>query len=151
MTPPAHDLGALAGLLDAVDSRSDIPVSLGMLRLQDLRHAEYLHHDVSDMAAAPEVPQRKCRRAVVSVPINRRTQAHASPCGVVYPVEPPTPVAADWVGAVRRRQRLESQLDSSTIWILNGLDLMAVERVARETPNSRDPARVIVRPPVAAQ
>jgi homocysteine S-methyltransferase len=48
-TPPVFDLDALERLLDAVQPPPEIPVLLGLMPLQDLRHAEYLQHEVPEM------------------------------------------------------------------------------------------------------
>jgi homocysteine S-methyltransferase len=48
VTPPVFDLDALDRLLDAIDS-PETPVLLGLMPLQDLRHAEYLQHEVPEM------------------------------------------------------------------------------------------------------
>jgi homocysteine S-methyltransferase len=61
ITPPVYDLVALERLLDAVDPPADVPVLLGLMPLQDLRHAEYLQHEVPDMAVPSSVLERMCR------------------------------------------------------------------------------------------
>jgi homocysteine S-methyltransferase len=61
ITPPAYDLGALERLLDAVDPPASVPVLLGLMPLQDLRHAEYLQHEVPDMAVPERVRKQMCR------------------------------------------------------------------------------------------
>ena len=58
VTPPVYDLDALQRLLDAIDPPADVPVLLGLMPLQDLRHAEYLHHEVPDMAVPRQVLER---------------------------------------------------------------------------------------------
>ena len=63
ITPPVYDLEALERLLDAVDPPADVPVLLGLMPLQDLRHAEYLQHEVPDMAVPSSVLERMARRA----------------------------------------------------------------------------------------
>jgi methionine synthase I (cobalamin-dependent)/5,10-methylenetetrahydrofolate reductase len=60
-TPPAYDLDALERLLDAVDPPCDVPVLLGLMPLQDLRHAEYLQHEVPDMVVPTRVLERMDR------------------------------------------------------------------------------------------
>ena len=59
VTPPVYDLDALERLLDAIDAPADVPVLLGLMPLQDLRHAEYLQHEVPEMA----VPRRRAGAA----------------------------------------------------------------------------------------
>jgi homocysteine S-methyltransferase len=61
ITPPVYDLEALERLLDAVDPPADVPVLLGLMPLQDLRHAEYLQHEVPDMAVPTSVLELMCR------------------------------------------------------------------------------------------
>jgi homocysteine S-methyltransferase len=61
ITPPVYDLEALERLLDAVDPPADVPVLLGLMPLQDLRHAEYLQHEVPDMAVPASVLEQMCR------------------------------------------------------------------------------------------
>ncbi|MBV9326082.1 MAG: bifunctional homocysteine S-methyltransferase/methylenetetrahydrofolate reductase [Chloroflexi bacterium] len=61
ITPPVYDLEALERLLDAVDPPADVPVLLGLMPLHDLRHAEYLQHEVPDMAVPAGVLERMCR------------------------------------------------------------------------------------------
>ncbi|HEY1297481.1 MAG TPA: bifunctional homocysteine S-methyltransferase/methylenetetrahydrofolate reductase [Chloroflexota bacterium] len=61
VTPPVYDLEALERLLDALDPPADVPVLLGLMPLQDLRHAEYLQHEVPDMAVPASVLERMCR------------------------------------------------------------------------------------------
>jgi methionine synthase I (cobalamin-dependent)/5,10-methylenetetrahydrofolate reductase len=58
VTPPVYDLDALQRLLDGIDPPSGVPVLLGLMPLQDLRHAEYLHHEVPDMAVPGQVLAR---------------------------------------------------------------------------------------------
>jgi len=58
VTPPVYDLQALERLLDAIDSPADVPVFLGLMPLQDLRHAEYLQHEVPEMAVPLDVLER---------------------------------------------------------------------------------------------
>jgi methionine synthase / methylenetetrahydrofolate reductase(NADPH) len=60
MTPPAFDLGALDRLLDAMDA-PDVPILLGLMPLQDVRHAEYLQHEVPDMRLPEAVLERMCQ------------------------------------------------------------------------------------------
>ncbi|HEX8966986.1 MAG TPA: methylenetetrahydrofolate reductase, partial [Chloroflexota bacterium] len=61
VTPPVYDLDALERLLDAIDAPSDVPVLLGLMPLQDVRHAEYLQHEVPEMAVPSAVIDRMCR------------------------------------------------------------------------------------------
>jgi homocysteine S-methyltransferase len=56
-----YDLEALERLLDAVGPPANVPVLLGLMPLQDLRHAEYLQHEVPDMAIPGSVLERMCR------------------------------------------------------------------------------------------
>jgi 5,10-methylenetetrahydrofolate reductase len=57
LTPPAYDLIALERLLDAV-AAPNIPVLLGLMALQNLRHAEYLQHEVPEMSVPESVLDR---------------------------------------------------------------------------------------------
>jgi homocysteine S-methyltransferase len=61
VTPPVYDLDLLERLLDAVDVPADVPVLLGILPLQDLRHAEYLQHEVPEMVVPRAVLERMWR------------------------------------------------------------------------------------------
>ena len=61
VTPPVYDLDGLERLLAAIDAPSEMPVLLGLMALQDLRHAEYLQHEVPDMALPPDMIERMCR------------------------------------------------------------------------------------------
>jgi 5,10-methylenetetrahydrofolate reductase len=61
VTPPAYDLEALERLLDAIDPPSSMPVLLGLMPLHDIRHAEYLHHEVPEMSVPPDVLERMFR------------------------------------------------------------------------------------------
>jgi homocysteine S-methyltransferase len=58
VTPPVYDLDALERLLDAVAAPADVPVLLGLMPLQDVRHAEYLQNEVPEMAVPEQVIQR---------------------------------------------------------------------------------------------
>ena len=58
VTPPVYDLDALERLLDALAPPAAVPIFLGIMPLQDLRHAEYLHHEVPEMAVPPAVLER---------------------------------------------------------------------------------------------
>jgi methionine synthase / methylenetetrahydrofolate reductase(NADPH) len=57
VTPPAYDLIALDRLIDAVDA-PNVPVLLGVMALQNLRHAEYLQHEVPEMSVPESVLER---------------------------------------------------------------------------------------------
>jgi len=57
LTPPVFDVDALARLLEAAGN-PDLPVLLGIMPLRDVRHAEYLQHEVPDMAVPDPVIQR---------------------------------------------------------------------------------------------
>src|SRR5919201_5542343 len=59
VTPPAFDLTSLDRLLEAVDA-PDVPVLLGVMPLQDLRHAEHLQHEVPEMSLPEVVLERMC-------------------------------------------------------------------------------------------
>src|SRR5438874_7364866 len=61
VTPPVYDLDALERLLAAVDPPTRVPVLLGLMPLQDLRHAEYLQHEVPDMSVPTSALDRMCR------------------------------------------------------------------------------------------
>jgi methionine synthase / methylenetetrahydrofolate reductase(NADPH) len=61
VTPPVFDLEALERLLDAIDPPARVPVLLGLMPLQDLRQAEYLHHEVPEMAVPGQVLERMLR------------------------------------------------------------------------------------------
>ena len=57
VTPPVYDLDALERILDGVGP-ADVPVLLGVMPLRDLRHAEYLCHEVPDMAVPDSLVRR---------------------------------------------------------------------------------------------
>src|SRR6185312_2385398 len=57
ISPPVFDVDALARLLEAVGP-TDLPVLLGIMPLRDFRHAEYLQHEVPDMAVPEALLQR---------------------------------------------------------------------------------------------
>ena len=59
VTPPVYDLDALLRLLDAV--QPEVPLLLGLMPLHDLRHAEYLHHEVPEMSVPPTILERMAR------------------------------------------------------------------------------------------
>jgi homocysteine S-methyltransferase len=61
VTPPVYDLDALERLVEAIDPPSEIPLLLGLMPLQDMRHAEYLQHEVPDMSVPEKVLERMCR------------------------------------------------------------------------------------------
>src|SRR5579859_5710952 len=61
VTPPVYDLDALERLLEAIDPPDGVPVLLGLMPLQDLRHAEYLQHEVPEMAIPRVVLERMSR------------------------------------------------------------------------------------------
>jgi homocysteine S-methyltransferase len=61
VTPPVYDLDALERLLRAVDPPADVPVLLGLMPLQDLRHAEYLQHEVPEMSVPGFILDRMAR------------------------------------------------------------------------------------------
>jgi homocysteine S-methyltransferase len=58
VTPPVYDLDALERLLAAIDPPDGVPILLGIMPLQDMRHAEYLQHEVPEMAVPPDVIAR---------------------------------------------------------------------------------------------
>ncbi|HET6315209.1 MAG TPA: homocysteine S-methyltransferase family protein, partial [Chloroflexota bacterium] len=57
VTPPVFDLDALDRLLDEIDS-PETPVLLGLMPLQDVRHAEYLQHEVPEMSVPEPLLER---------------------------------------------------------------------------------------------
>jgi methionine synthase / methylenetetrahydrofolate reductase (NADH) len=61
VTPPVYDIEALERLVAAIDPPPDVPLLLGLMPLQDLRHAEYLQHEVPDMSVPESVLERMCR------------------------------------------------------------------------------------------
>jgi homocysteine S-methyltransferase len=61
VTPPVYDLDALERLVEAIDPPPEIPLLLGLMPLQDMRHAEYLQHEVPDMSVPSSVLERMCR------------------------------------------------------------------------------------------
>jgi homocysteine S-methyltransferase len=61
VTPPVYDLDALGRLLEALDAPAEVPVLLGIMPLQDVRHAEYLQHEVPEMSVPSAVLERMCR------------------------------------------------------------------------------------------
>ena len=61
VTPPVYDLDALERLVEAIDPPAEIPLLLGLMPLQDMRHAEYLQHEVPDMSVPSSVLEQMCR------------------------------------------------------------------------------------------
>jgi methionine synthase / methylenetetrahydrofolate reductase(NADPH) len=61
VTPPVYDLDALERLLEAIDPPGGTPILAGIMPLQDLRHAEYLHNEVPEMSVPKGVLERMCR------------------------------------------------------------------------------------------
>jgi len=57
VTPPAFDLDALDRLLDDIDAPK-VPVLLGLMPLENVRHAEYLQHEVPEMRLPEAVLER---------------------------------------------------------------------------------------------
>ncbi|HZU07545.1 MAG TPA: bifunctional homocysteine S-methyltransferase/methylenetetrahydrofolate reductase [Chloroflexota bacterium] len=57
VTRPVYDLGALQALLDALGAQRP-PLLLGVMPLQDFKHAEYLQHEVPGMALPEAVLER---------------------------------------------------------------------------------------------
>lgn len=57
VTPPVFDVDALARLLDALGA-DHLPVLLGVMPLQDFRHAEFLQHEVPEMVLPERLLQR---------------------------------------------------------------------------------------------
>jgi len=71
VTPPVYDLEALERLVDAIDPPADVPLLLGLMPLQDLRHAEYLEHEVPDMSVPSSVLERMCRAGEAGPQVGR--------------------------------------------------------------------------------
>src|SRR5216683_2836410 len=71
VTPPVYDLVALERLLDAIDIPAGVPVFLGLMPLQDLRHAEYLQHEVPEMAVPRRVLDRMCQAGEAGPSVGR--------------------------------------------------------------------------------
>jgi homocysteine S-methyltransferase len=61
VTPPVYDLDALERLLEAVHPPADVPLFLGLMPLHDVRHAEYLQHEVPEMRVPDNVLDRLVR------------------------------------------------------------------------------------------
>jgi homocysteine S-methyltransferase len=80
ITPPVYDLDALDRLLDAIGS-PETPVLLGLMPLQDLRHAEYLQHEVPEMSVPEPLLERMWqageRAPLVGLEIARELAASA--------------------------------------------------------------------------
>jgi homocysteine S-methyltransferase len=58
VTPPVYDLDALQRLLEAVEPAPGVPILLGIMPLQDVRHAEYLQNEVPEMSVPSGVLER---------------------------------------------------------------------------------------------
>ena len=58
VTPPVYDLDALEALLVQIDPPPDVPLFVGLMPLQDLRHAEYLQHEVPEMSVPVGILER---------------------------------------------------------------------------------------------
>ena len=71
VTPPVYDLDALQRLLEEVNPPPHVPVFLGVMPLQDVRHAEYLHNEVPDMAVPKSVLERMCRAGETAPAVGR--------------------------------------------------------------------------------
>jgi homocysteine S-methyltransferase len=71
VTPPVYDLDALERLLEAIDPPVEIPLLLGLMPLQDMRHAEYLQHEVPDMSVPSSVLERMCRAGEAGPAVGR--------------------------------------------------------------------------------
>jgi homocysteine S-methyltransferase len=71
VTPPVYDLEALLLLLDEVEPPPEVPVLLGLMPLQDVRHAEYLDNEVPDMAVPKSVLERMCRAGEAAPGVGR--------------------------------------------------------------------------------
>ncbi len=71
VTPPVYDLDALERLLEAIEPPDGIPLLLGLMPLQDLRHAEYLQHEVPEMAVPRRVLDRMCQAGEAGPSVGR--------------------------------------------------------------------------------
>jgi homocysteine S-methyltransferase len=71
VTPPVYDLLAFERLLDAIDAPDHIPVLLGVMPLQDLRHAEYLQNEVPEMTVPNAVLERMCQAGEGATAVGR--------------------------------------------------------------------------------
>ena len=58
VTPPVYDLDALQRLLETVEPAPGVPILLGIMPLQDVRHAEYLQNEVPEMSVPSGVLER---------------------------------------------------------------------------------------------
>jgi homocysteine S-methyltransferase len=58
ITPPVYDVAALERLLEAASVPPDLPVLLGVMPLRDFNHAEYLQHEVPDLALTEAILER---------------------------------------------------------------------------------------------
>jgi homocysteine S-methyltransferase len=61
VTPPVYDLDALQRLVEAIEPASSVPILLGLMPLQDVRHAEYLQNEVPEMSVPSGVLERMWR------------------------------------------------------------------------------------------
>jgi homocysteine S-methyltransferase len=61
VTPPVFELDALERLIEAIDVPPHVPVLLGLMPLKDVRHAEYLQHEVPETAVPRGVLERMLR------------------------------------------------------------------------------------------
>lgn len=96
LTPPLFDLEALERFLDAVGTQGVPPVLVGIMPLRDLAHAEYLQHEVPDMAVPAAVSRRLARAG-----------AHAAEAGLE--------IAVELANGARRRGRAQGIVASSAI------------------------------------
>src|SRR5205823_3311623 len=71
VTPPVYDLDALERLVAAIEPPDGIPLLLGLMPLQDLRHAEYLQHEVPEMAVPRDVLDRMCQAGEAGPAVGR--------------------------------------------------------------------------------
>jgi len=91
-----YDLEALERLMDAIDTPAGVPVFLGLMPLQNLRHAEYLQHEVPEMA----VPALMLER-----------MAHAGESGPLVGRD----IAREFLTAARARVRVDGVVLSSAV------------------------------------
>ena len=96
LTPPVFDLDALERLLDAIDPPAHVPVLVGMMPLQDLRHAEYLQHEVPEMHVPSSVLERMCQAGEHGPAVGRE-------------------IAAELFRAARERGRVHGMVLSSAV------------------------------------
>jgi homocysteine S-methyltransferase len=66
-----YDLDALERLLDAIDVPAQVPMLLGLMPLQDVRHAEYLQHEVPEMSVPVHVLERLCQAGEAAPEVGR--------------------------------------------------------------------------------